>query len=149
MLDQAPLRRRRTAAPRSPAGPWLQEWLDRDAALGARLDALLDDTGDLTPHARRRRGRAARCPPGGLLFVGASNPVRDLDLMVPRYDVGDRRMVVANRGLSGIDGTRVAAPSAPPSAGPARPGPSRCSATSPSSTTPPGSSSDPTSPGPT
>ena len=25
--------------------------------------------------------------------------------MVPRYRVGDRRMVVANRGLSGIDGT--------------------------------------------
>jgi 2-succinyl-5-enolpyruvyl-6-hydroxy-3-cyclohexene-1-carboxylate synthase len=37
--------------------------------------------------------------------VGASNPVRDLDLMVAAYDVGGRRMVVGNRGLSGIDGS--------------------------------------------
>ena len=44
-------------------------------------------------------------PAGGLLFVGASNPVRDLDLMVARYEVGGRRKVIANRGLAGIDGT--------------------------------------------
>jgi 2-succinyl-5-enolpyruvyl-6-hydroxy-3-cyclohexene-1-carboxylate synthase len=37
--------------------------------------------------------------------VGASSPIRDLDLMVARYAVGDRRKVIANRGLSGIDGT--------------------------------------------
>jgi 2-succinyl-5-enolpyruvyl-6-hydroxy-3-cyclohexene-1-carboxylate synthase len=36
--------------------------------------------------------------------VGASNPIRDLDLMVPRYEVGGRRKTIANRGLSGIDG---------------------------------------------
>ena len=58
------------------------------------------------PHAVRGRrcGRRA-LPPGGLLVVGASNPIRDLDLMVPRYEVGGRRKVIANRGLSGIDGT--------------------------------------------
>ncbi len=44
-------------------------------------------------------------PPGGLLWVGASNPVRDLDLMVAPYGVGERRMVVGNRGLAGIDGS--------------------------------------------
>ena len=43
-------------------------------------------------------------PPEGLLVVGASSPIRDLDLMVPRYDVGDRRKLIANRGLAGIDG---------------------------------------------
>jgi 2-succinyl-5-enolpyruvyl-6-hydroxy-3-cyclohexene-1-carboxylate synthase len=43
-------------------------------------------------------------PAGGLLYVGASSPIRDLDLMVARYAVGDRRKVIANRGLSGIDG---------------------------------------------
>ena len=48
---------------------------------------------------------ARALPPGGLLVVGASSPIRDLDLMVPRYQVGARRKVVANRGLSGIDGT--------------------------------------------
>ena len=37
-------------------------------------------------------------------MVGASSPIRDLDLMVPRYPVGARRKVLANRGLSGIDG---------------------------------------------
>jgi 2-succinyl-5-enolpyruvyl-6-hydroxy-3-cyclohexene-1-carboxylate synthase len=37
--------------------------------------------------------------------VGASNPIRDLDLMVAHYDVGARRKVIANRGLAGIDGT--------------------------------------------
>ena len=37
--------------------------------------------------------------------MGASNPVRDLDLMVAKYAVGDRRMVVGNRGLAGIDGS--------------------------------------------
>ena len=86
------------------ATPWLQEWLDRDAELSERLDRLLDGWGGLTPH--HVAGAVARAlPPRGLLLVGASNPVRDLDLMVPRYAVGDRRMVVANRGLAGIDGT--------------------------------------------
>ena len=44
-------------------------------------------------------------PPSGLLWLGASSPIRDLDLMVARYAVGDRRKVIANRGLAGIDGT--------------------------------------------
>ena len=38
-------------------------------------------------------------------MVGASNPIRDLDLMATSYDVGSRRKVIANRGLAGIDGT--------------------------------------------
>ena len=61
-----------------------------------------------SPTSRRTRwpGRSvAPCRAGGLLFVGASNPVRDLDLMVARYEVGGRRKVIANRGLAGIDGT--------------------------------------------
>ena len=58
---------------------------------------------DLTPY--EVAGAVARAlPRGGLLVVGASNPIRDLDLMVPRYEVGGRRKVIANRGLSGIDG---------------------------------------------
>ncbi len=83
---------------------WLDEWRERDAARGAALDALLLEQGRLTPQ-QVAGAVAAALPAGGLLFVGASNPVRDLDLMVPRYRVGDRRMVIGNRGLAGIDGS--------------------------------------------
>ncbi|MGZ4632888.1 MAG: thiamine pyrophosphate-binding protein, partial [Actinomycetes bacterium] len=69
-----------------------------------RLDALLAAEDGLTPQAVAG-AVAAALPPEGLLFVGASNPVRDLDLMVPRYRVGDRRLVIGNRGLAGIDGS--------------------------------------------
>ena len=69
-----------------------------------RLDRCCADEADLTPY--EVAGAVARAlPRGGLLVVGASNPIRDLDLMVPRYEVGGRRKVIANRGLSGIDGT--------------------------------------------
>ncbi len=83
---------------------WLESWRTADAAVARRLDALLAAEPDLTP--LEVAGVVARSlPPGGLLVVGASSPIRDLDLMVPRYEVGARRKVVANRGLSGIDGT--------------------------------------------
>ncbi len=84
--------------------PWEQEWRDRDAEVSRRLDALLAERGSTTPHQVAGAVSAA-VPAGGLLFVGASNPVRDLDLMVADYPVGEHRMVVGNRGLSGIDGT--------------------------------------------
>ena len=83
---------------------WLEAWHAADASVGRQLDALLAAEPDLTPY--EVAGAVARAlPPGGLLVVGASSPIRDLDLMVPRYRVGARRKVVANRGLSGIDGT--------------------------------------------
>ena len=88
---------------RSPS-KWLSEWLDRDAELGGRLDEMLANRDGLTPHAVTA-AVARAVPAAGLLFVGASNPIRDLDLSVPRYPVGDRRLVLANRGLAGIDGT--------------------------------------------
>ena len=84
--------------------PWTEEWTTRDAELSRRLDALLASRGELTPQQVAGAVSAA-LPPGGLLFVGASNPVRDLDLMVAPYGVGDHRMVVGNRGLAGIDGS--------------------------------------------
>jgi 2-succinyl-5-enolpyruvyl-6-hydroxy-3-cyclohexene-1-carboxylate synthase len=92
-----------TAAP-GPPDAWTDEWRARDDALAKRLDALLAEQDTLTPHDVAAAVSAA-VPPGGLLFVGASNPVRDLDLTVAPYQVGDRRMVVGNRGLAGIDGS--------------------------------------------
>ncbi len=83
---------------------WFDRWHTADADVARGLDALLAAEPDLTPW--EVAGAVARAlPAGGLLVVGASNPIRDLDLMVPRYEVGGRRKVVANRGLSGIDGT--------------------------------------------
>lgn len=82
---------------------WLDRWLEEDARVGRALDALLAAESDLTPYDVA--GAVAQAlPPEGLLVVGASSPIRDLDLMVPRYEVGARRKVIANRGLSGIDG---------------------------------------------
>ena len=92
----------RVAGDADPA--WLDEWRAADRDVSRRLDALLAAEGVLTPY--QVAGAVARSlPPGGLLVVGASSPIRDLDLMVPRYEVGARRKVIANRGLSGIDGT--------------------------------------------
>ena len=83
---------------------WLDEWRAADRSLGTQLDRLLAAEEGITPH--EVAGAVSRgVPAGGLLYVGASSPIRDLDLMVPKYGVGDRRKILANRGLSGIDGT--------------------------------------------
>ena len=81
----------------------LARWLDADRALGHALDRLLAAEPGLTPH-EVAGSVAAGLPAGGLLVVGPSNPVRDLDLMLHGFGVGERRKVVANRGLAGIDG---------------------------------------------
>ncbi len=90
-------------APR-PSTPWLEEWQARDAEVAAALDKLVAAEPGLTPHDVAAAVGAAM-PPEGLLFVGASNPVRDLDLMAVPSTVGERRLVIANRGLAGIDGS--------------------------------------------
>ena len=83
---------------------WLEEWRGADREVSVQLDRLVAAEEGITPHeVAGAVGRAV--PPGGLLYVGASSPIRDLDLMVPKYAVGDRRKLLANRGLSGIDGT--------------------------------------------
>ncbi|MCD4533468.1 2-succinyl-5-enolpyruvyl-6-hydroxy-3-cyclohexene-1-carboxylic-acid synthase [Nocardioides sp. cx-169] len=82
---------------------WLEEWRAADRDVSRRLDALLAAEPDLTPY--EVAGAVSRAlPPGGQLVVGASSPIRDLDLMVRPYPVGSRRKTIANRGLSGIDG---------------------------------------------
>ncbi|WP_370290549.1 2-succinyl-5-enolpyruvyl-6-hydroxy-3-cyclohexene-1-carboxylic-acid synthase [Nocardioides sp.] len=82
---------------------WLAAWRDADRHLGRRLDALLAGEG-FTPYAVAGVVHGA-LPAGGLLTVGASSPIRDLDLMARPTPVGSRRRVIANRGLAGIDGT--------------------------------------------
>ena len=82
---------------------WLEEWRARDRDVVRRLDALVDADG-LSPHAVAREVSRALAP-GDQLFVGASNPVRDLDLVGLAHPVGEHRKVLANRGLAGIDGS--------------------------------------------
>ncbi len=85
-------------------GTWLTEWRTADAALARAVDARLAAEPDLTPW-EVAAAVARALPPQGLLLVGASSPIRDLDLMAAPWPVGQRRLVLANRGLAGIDGT--------------------------------------------
>jgi 2-succinyl-5-enolpyruvyl-6-hydroxy-3-cyclohexene-1-carboxylate synthase len=82
---------------------WLAAWQDADASIARQLDRLVDAAGFTAYHVAAAVSRAL--PPGGHLVVGASNPIRDLDLMATAYEVGSRHKVIASRGLSGIDGT--------------------------------------------
>jgi 2-succinyl-5-enolpyruvyl-6-hydroxy-3-cyclohexene-1-carboxylate synthase len=82
---------------------WLAAWQEADRSVSRQLDALLDAAGFTGLHVAAAVSRSL--PPGGHLVVGASNPIRDLDLMATAYDVGSRRKVISNRGLAGIDGT--------------------------------------------
>jgi 2-succinyl-5-enolpyruvyl-6-hydroxy-3-cyclohexene-1-carboxylate synthase len=83
---------------------WLEEWRSADRDLADRIDALVAAEAGLTPYEVAVEVHRA-VPAEGLLHVGASNPIRDLDLMAGAYPVGERRLVIANRGLAGIDGT--------------------------------------------
>ncbi|WP_148613641.1 2-succinyl-5-enolpyruvyl-6-hydroxy-3-cyclohexene-1-carboxylic-acid synthase [Nocardioides rubriscoriae] len=83
---------------------WLESWRTADRSVSRQLDQLLAREADLTPY--EVAGAVHRAlEPGMQLVVGASSPVRDLDLMARPTGVGERRKVVANRGLAGIDGT--------------------------------------------
>nr|WP_232014304.1 2-succinyl-5-enolpyruvyl-6-hydroxy-3-cyclohexene-1-carboxylic-acid synthase [Cellulomonas fimi] len=95
----------------APAG-WLEAWQTAGKAADAAVDALLDGPGEGDPR-RSRSGTRVTGPalaravagvlrPSDVLVVGSSNPVRDLDL-VARWDTPP--LVLANRGLAGIDGT--------------------------------------------
>ena len=83
---------------------WVAAWRTADAMAAAAVDVVAASSPAGAPLEVARAVNAA-LPPEGLLVVGSSNPVRDLDLVARPYVVGERRLVLANRGLSGIDGT--------------------------------------------
>ncbi|QHT56677.1 2-succinyl-5-enolpyruvyl-6-hydroxy-3-cyclohexene-1-carboxylic-acid synthase [Cellulomonas sp. H30R-01] len=95
----------------APTG-WLEAWQTAGKAADAAVDALLDGPGERDARRSRSgtrvtgpalaRAVAGVLQPHDVLVVGSSNPVRDLDL-VARWDTAP--LVLANRGLAGIDGT--------------------------------------------
>ncbi|MGQ0844322.1 MAG: 2-succinyl-5-enolpyruvyl-6-hydroxy-3-cyclohexene-1-carboxylic-acid synthase [Sporichthyaceae bacterium] len=87
-----------------PSGAWLQRWQEAAAVVEKVLDDLIgaDPLTELAV-ARTVGTAAAR---DGLVFVGPSRPIRDLEATFPdRPDV----RVLANRGVNGIDGVVSAA----------------------------------------
>jgi 2-succinyl-5-enolpyruvyl-6-hydroxy-3-cyclohexene-1-carboxylate synthase len=79
---------------------WADAWTAAAEDAGRRIDAVLDEPPGLN-EPRVARDVAAALPDGAALVVASSMPIRDVDLtMRPR----DGLLVVANRGVSGIDG---------------------------------------------
>lgn len=84
---------------------WIEAWFEADRLATAAIDAALRaHSPDGTTPYDVARTISESVPPEGLLFVGSSNPIRDLDLVARPYTVGERRLIIANRGLAGIDG---------------------------------------------
>ncbi len=98
VLDELP-----QIEPPASADGWLAAWRAADAQLLARLAGYLDELPEL--HALQVAAEVdAALGSGQTLVVGSSNPVRDLDLVMAPGPPGQRRSVVGNRGLAGIDG---------------------------------------------
>ncbi|HEV7648206.1 MAG TPA: 2-succinyl-5-enolpyruvyl-6-hydroxy-3-cyclohexene-1-carboxylic-acid synthase [Actinophytocola sp.] len=79
---------------------WLAAWRGADVSAATAVDKLLGEQPWPTG-LQLAAELVAALPAGATLFVGSSNPVRDVDLVAePRSDV----RVCANRGVAGIDG---------------------------------------------
>lgn len=100
-----PVRRTTAVEPASGADPsagWADAWSRAGRVAQAAVDDVLDRQARLSgPAVARAVVRTATA--GDSLVVAASNPVRDLDLVAG--SLPDGVQVLANRGLSGIDGT--------------------------------------------
>lgn len=79
---------------------WLPSWRQADVSAQTAVDKLLAEQ-EWPTGLQVAAELVAALPSGGQLFVGSSNPIRDVDLVAePRSDIA----VYANRGVSGIDG---------------------------------------------
>ncbi|MFI7678649.1 2-succinyl-5-enolpyruvyl-6-hydroxy-3-cyclohexene-1-carboxylic-acid synthase [Actinophytocola sp. NPDC049390] len=79
---------------------WLPAWRHADAAAATAVEKLLGEQ-EWPTGLRIAAEVLDALPSGAALFLGSSNPVRDVDLVAePRSDVA----IHANRGVAGIDG---------------------------------------------
>jgi 2-succinyl-5-enolpyruvyl-6-hydroxy-3-cyclohexene-1-carboxylate synthase len=90
----------------APGDPdWLPAWQEADRRVRRALTALLEDgirAGQPVSGPALASSVWEALPSDGVLVVGASQPIRDLDVVAVRADAPT---VYANRGLAGIDGT--------------------------------------------
>ena len=85
---------------------WLDAWRAADAIVSRAVDELVTEWAVERLHPYEVAREVARAVgPDSTLVCGSSNPVRDLDLMSVPYPPHQRRLVIGNRGLAGIDGT--------------------------------------------
>lgn len=85
----------------APDAPWLEAWRVADATAAAAVTETLDAEPQRTG-LHVARDLVAALPDNAMLVVGSSNPIRDAALAArPRWGL----TVLANRGVSGIDGT--------------------------------------------
>ena len=79
---------------------WLPSWRNADASAANAVDKLLGEQ-EWPTGLQLAIDVMDALPSGAALFLGSSNPIRDIDLAAdPRSDV----TVYANRGVAGIDG---------------------------------------------
>jgi 2-succinyl-5-enolpyruvyl-6-hydroxy-3-cyclohexene-1-carboxylate synthase len=79
---------------------WLSAWRQADAGATTVVDKLLGEE-DWPTGLAVAQELVEALPAGATLFLGSSNPIRDVDLVAePRADID----VYANRGVAGIDG---------------------------------------------
>lgn len=103
VADTAPAWTVDAGEPDAEEAAWLARWQQAGRSLAAQVGALLRAEDDIT--GQEVAAVVAGCVGAGdLLFVGPSNPVRDLDLTMTPRPVAATPDVVANRGLAGIDG---------------------------------------------
>ncbi len=94
----------------APPDGWSSAWRTADLRAHAAVDRLVDGWAEPF-EGRIARDVGAFVPHGGVLWVGSSMPVRDLDTyLAPRrppriWNPGDLMRVLGNRGTSGIDGS--------------------------------------------
>ena len=79
---------------------WLSSWRHADADAVNAVEKFLGEQ-EWPTGLQLAADVMDALPPGAVLFLGSSNPVRDIDLVAePRSDV----TIHANRGVAGIDG---------------------------------------------